>query len=352
MQEVYDEAVEQQKADAATAKKPPTEPKAPGEGIDHEPVTQSRQGSPITIKAQRRFQPEREEGRAVVQRRRRRRLRREGDEGGVAGHVRSREIPASATQGGRVDYFIEALGDNDVGLASKGSEKDTLKIAMLGPNGQPLAPAIRKGKKPPEKPAADESPSLVLRAEHRQRRRLDDGERRDLRGDKVNPAGFAMAKLLHFAPEVGYYLSPDLLLSVQLRLQIISRRDRVPLDADTGCGPDNVCSAGHVRVRRLRARELLLRRGRPAHLRRGQSRARDDPPPRDVRIAADRAARTDDQTCIDTVAVGPRLRRRSAPGIMYNVSPAFALTLGTNAVLGFTKFTFNVDLNAGVAFEY
>ena len=30
MQEVYDEAVEQQKADAATAKKPPTEPKAPG----------------------------------------------------------------------------------------------------------------------------------------------------------------------------------------------------------------------------------------------------------------------------------------------------------------------------------
>ena len=37
---------------------------------------------------------------------------------------------------------------------------------------------------------------------------------------------------------------------------------------------------------------------------------------------------------------------------MYNVSPAFALTLGTNAVFGFTKFTFNVDLNAGVAFEY
>ena len=39
-------------------------------------------------------------------------------------------------------------------------------------------------------------------------------------------------------------------------------------------------------------------------------------------------------------------------GIMYNLSPAFALTLGTNALLGFTKFTFHVDLNAGVAFEF
>ena len=72
------------------------------------------------------------------------------------------EIPASATQGGRVDYFIDALGDNDVGLASKGSEKDTLKIAMLGPNGQPLVRGHPQGKKPPEKPAADESPSLLF----------------------------------------------------------------------------------------------------------------------------------------------------------------------------------------------
>src|SRR4029079_18004007 len=60
---------------------------------------------------------------------------------------------------------------------------------------------------------------------------------------------------------------------------------------------------------------------------------------------------TGGQTCIDTVASGPVFVGAGA-GIMYNVSPAFALTLGTNAVLGFTKFTFNVDLNAGVAFEY
>ena len=44
VQEVYDEAVAQQKAASRRPKKPPTEPKPAGEGIDHEPVTQSRAG--------------------------------------------------------------------------------------------------------------------------------------------------------------------------------------------------------------------------------------------------------------------------------------------------------------------
>ena len=50
VQEVYDEAFAQQKEASATAKKPPTE----GGGaaaIEHEPVTSSRQGKAIPIKA-------------------------------------------------------------------------------------------------------------------------------------------------------------------------------------------------------------------------------------------------------------------------------------------------------------
>ena len=56
-------------------------------------------------------------------------------------------------------------------------------------------------------------------------------------------------------------------------------------------------------------------------------------------------------TCVDTVPSGPVFAGVGA-GIMYNVSPTFALTFGTNALLGFTKFTFHVDLNAGVALEF
>jgi hypothetical protein len=39
-------------------------------------------------------------------------------------------------------------------------------------------------------------------------------------------------------------------------------------------------------------------------------------------------------------------------GILYDVTPGFALMAEANAVLGFTKFTFNVDLNVGVAVKY
>jgi hypothetical protein len=347
VQEVYDEAVEQQKADAATAKKPPTEPKAPGEGIDHEPVTQSRQGSPITIKAN--VDSSLNAKKVVLS------FSADGADDFAEKEMKEEspgtfvaEIPASATQGGRVDYFIDALGDNDVGLASKGSEKDTLKIAMLGPNGQPLAPAIRKGKKPPEKPASDESPSLLFGLSIGSGVGWTTGNGEIFSGDKVNPAGFAMAKLLHFAPEVGYYVSPDLLLSVQLRLQIISGATEYH-DA-AGCAPDGVCSpgtyafAGFARasyffgegdLRTYMAGNLGL--GTIRHLATFESQ---------TKCGANMTT-----TCIDTVASGPIFAGVGA-GIMYNVSPAFALTLGTNAVFGFTKFTFNVDLDAGVAFEY
>ncbi len=57
---------------------------------------------------------------------------------------------------------------------------------------------------------------------------------------------------------------------------------------------------------------------------------------------------TGDQTCIDTVPSGPVFVGAGA-GVLYNLTPAFALTLGTNALLGFTRFTFHIDLNAGVA---
>jgi len=185
-------------------------------GIDHEAVTQSPQGSAITIKASvagsvgakkvvLSFSADGADDFAEKE------MKEDSPGTFVA------EIPASATQGGRVDYFIEALGDNDAALASKGTEKNTLKIAMLGPNGQPLVPAIHKGKKPAEKPATDENPTLLFGLSIGSGVGWTTGNGEIFGGDKVNPPGFAMAKLMHFAPEVGYYISPDLLLSVAKR---------------------------------------------------------------------------------------------------------------------------------------
>ena len=56
-------------------------------------------------------------------------------------------------------------------------------------------------------------------------------------------------------------------------------------------------------------------------------------------------------TCIDTIAAGPIFVGGSG-GILYNLSPVFALMAEMNMVAGFTKFTLNFDFNLGVAVEY
>jgi hypothetical protein len=352
VQEVYDEALEQQKTEAAATAKKPTEPKT-AEGIDHEPVTQSRQGLPITIKASvdsslgakkvvLSFSADGADDFAEKE------MKEESPGTFVA------EIPASATQGGRVDYFIEALGDNDNALASKGSDKNTMKIAMLGPNGQPLVPAVRKGKKPPEKPASEESPTLLFGLSIGTGVGWTTGKGEvNATNNVVNPAGFEASRLLHFAPEVGYYISPDLLLSVQLRFQLITGATDYHSGMNNpagGCGSDDLCPAGKYAFAGFARASYFFGEG---DLRTYVSGDLGLGTIRHVATFESNPICGTDQhtTCVDTVPSGPVFAGVGA-GIMYNVSPAFALTLGTNALLGFTKFTFHVDLNAGVAFEY
>ena len=70
------------------------------------------------------------------------------------------EIPASATMGGVVDYFIEAMADSETPVAAKGSANKTLKITMLNANGQPLVAGEEEAAE--EGRRADESPSFFI----------------------------------------------------------------------------------------------------------------------------------------------------------------------------------------------
>jgi hypothetical protein len=56
------------------------------------------------------------------------------------------------------------------------------------------------------------------------------------------------------------------------------------------------------------------------------------------------------QVCIDTVAAGPVLVGPDA-GILYNLTKNVGLVLGVNTQFGFGNFTFNVDVNAGMAIQ-
>jgi hypothetical protein len=141
---------------------------------------------------------------------------------------------------------------------------------------------------------------------------------------------------------------------VQLRVQLVSGATDYHTDPndpnDNGCGSDKICSAGTYAFAGFARANLFfgegdlrtyvagnLGLGTIRHVASFESNPICGP--------------NRDQTCVDTVPAGPIFVGAGA-GIMYNVSPAFALTFGTNALVAFTKFTFHVDLNAGVAFEY
>ena len=255
-----------------------------------------------------------------------------------------------------VDYFIEALGDNDSRVAAKGSENKTLKIAMLGPDGQPLAPATARERSRPRTRRRGREPEPVLRAGLRQRRRLDDGQGRGQRDGqgRIRP-GSRCRRLLHFAPEVGYYLSPELLLSVQLRFQLDHRRHDVPLEyerPDRSCGDDDVCSPGNYAFAGFARASYFFGEGDLRTYVAGTAGARHDPPRRRRSSRSPICGSDQMTTCVDTVPSGPvfvgggrRHHVQPEPGVRADASERTLL-------LGFTKFTFHVDLNAGVAFEF
>jgi hypothetical protein len=338
VQEVFDEAVAAQKADS----KPPAPEVKPGEGVEHTPVTRSPQGQTIVIKAtvdpglgaKKVLLSFSTDGAEDFEER-----EMKEDPPGSGFYVA--EIPASGTQGAVVNYYIEAYGENDKLLGSKGTDQRTLKIAMTGPGGQPLG----RPKKPP-KDEPDEAPSFFLGIGVGGGVGWATGNGEVNSTNVVDPAGFAPSKLLHFSPEIGYFLSPELLLSVQFRFQLISGANEYHSSIATECG-DGVCSPGTYAFAGLAKINYLFGEGDFRTFVSGIGGLGT------IRHVAEFQSQMNcgsmgNETCLDTVPSGPVFVGAGA-GVLYNVTPAFALTLGTNALLGFTKFTFHVDLNLGLA---
>jgi hypothetical protein len=327
IQEVYDEAVAAQKAEP---------PPPPAEAVKHQPLVRSNRGVSITIKAG-------AEGAKSVT------LYFRADGAEEFGEKEMREdppgsgvwlgeIPGSAAQGAALQYYIEASGADDAKLGSKGTAEDPLTIALQG------------GKKEP-KPAPEPEGStwfVGLAVGSGLGWTVGYGEVNSK--DKVSPTGFAPSTLAHVAPEVGYFLSPTLMLSLQLRLQLVTGGSTYHSPVPTDCGGDGICSpAWHAEAALARATYFLSEGdfrpyvvgmaggGQIRHVAKFES----------VPECGDSKM----EPCVDTVAAGPVLVGGGG-GFLYDLTPGFALTLGTNLILGFTTFTFHVDLNAGVAMSF
>jgi len=269
----------------------------------------------------------------------------------------SAEIPDHATTGSSVAYYIEADDDDGQPVASRGTESRPLVIQLAGEarsSERAHASAVTK--------KSEDDDSTALREEGESQRENDESNPRWFAGVQVGSGvgyatgtgetnanlpvsgSFAATTLGHVAPEVGYWVAPDLLISAQGRIQLVT-------------GPTELVDpAGHVYPPAGAALALFLKASlffgsdafRPfisGGLGGGQLR-------HVVTFGAYHdcgATRT--QTCVDSVVAGPALAQVGA-GFVYKLTSTFGLEASTNIQLAEPKFTFNVDLNAGVAFNF
>jgi hypothetical protein len=269
----------------------------------------------------------------------------------------SAEIPEHATTGSSVAYYIEAQDDDGQPVANRGTESRPLVIRLAGearPSARAHAPAVTK--------KSDDDDSTTIRGEGGSQEENDENGTRwfasVLVGSGVGYAtgtgetnvnlpisgSFASTSLGHISPEVGYWVAPDLLISAQGRIQLVTGPTELVDASGRIYPPADVALALFLKASLFFGSESLrpfisggLGGGQIRHV---------------VTFGAYHdcgATRT--QTCVDSVVAGPALAQVGA-GFLYKLTSTFGIEASSNVQIAEPKFTFNVDLNAGVAFNF
>jgi hypothetical protein len=165
------------------------------------------------------------------------------------------------------------------------------------------------------------------------------------------PSGFQPSSVIHLAPEIGYFVRPDLLLSLQGRIQFISGATSERDPSGTACGSDQICSPSHGATAVFAKATMFFA---PSGFRPYVSGALGVGTIRHVVSLPGRTNCGTDPAhpiaCVDTAAAGPVLVGPGG-GFMYELGRHFALTLGASALVGVSAFTFHLDVGGGIAVE-
>jgi hypothetical protein len=273
------------------------------------------------------------------------------------------EIPADATQGNLVSYYIEAQSEEaEDALAASGSEDKPYKVSLSaageaegGEGGGGKEKAACEGDDCEDE---DAGPPFYVALMGGIGFGLATGNGEVNTANKVSP-GFALASLAQIAPEIGYFLTPDFRLSLEVRYQFVS--GTTPLDLDKllaptdpkigSCGADHRCVGANYALAAF-ARgtwffgsglfrpyfSLAVGGGNIRHVVKLSSLGRV-------------CGQNGDQLCVDTVASGPVFAGPGG-GVLLAFAPSFGVVIDVNSVLGFPKLTYHVDVDAGVAVRF
>lgn len=316
----------------APAKSSAPPPTAPSNGLVHVPVRKAQPGAPIMIAAR---VINSDVAKVVLS-------YKAGDDDDYtakdmlkSGSHFSGQIPASATGGKKVSYYLEAQDSEGTVLASAGGESRPLVVSLggkdcgddedcddsSGPAGPPVFIGLLGGI------------GVGYTTGHS-----------DLTGANKVINGFAPSSAFHIAPEFGYFVSADWRLSLQGRIQFVSG----PTPLVDGSGTHQPAKTA---IAALARSSWFFGSGglRPyvtAQLGGGQIRHV---------VVFDKAARmcgaSGDQKCVDTVTAGPLLVGGGA-GLAIAFNDNIGLIVEMNALLGVPKFTAHFDFNGGLSLRF
>ena len=167
---------------------------------------------------------------------------------------------------------------------------------------------------------------------------------------KLSSAGFALAQAAQIAPEVGFFVSKDLLLSAALRLQYVTGVNGKP--GTVGCGSDMFCTPSTTAAAGF-AKVTYLLGGSPRFMVGGQiggGYIRHAVTFDNDSTCKASATSAGTQTCVDTLNGGPFLVGPTA-GVMFELGSTVDLILAVNSAVGVPNFTLNFDIQAGLGFR-
>ena len=261
------------------------------------------------------------------------------------------EIPAEATQGASVSYYIEVRNRREQVFAGSGMPEAPHQV-MLAPEvspedlppPEPIAQTEGDGTTDPNAPAGL---WLVFA--------LGSGGGYHSGAPEMNPvdantpshgihdSGFAVAQLGQLAPEIGFFPRDRLLISVEARLQYVTGTQDVVVDRKT-FHPARLALAGLAKLSWFpRHIEAKLRPFVSLEAGAGQIR-HSITTPESANLTGCGAG----TTCDDTVMGGLGLAGLGG-GAIWMIDQTFAAYAAVNLLAGFPNFMVNGDLNLGIA---
>jgi tetratricopeptide (TPR) repeat protein len=342
---------------------PPARSGPPASSLDsaivHTPVTDSAAGQPIVIQAQvpaslaaeRVVLAYRPDGGSDF-------VTREMDSAEGSDEYRA-QIPAEAASGASVAYYLQALDAQGQLLAQNGEAADP-HIVNLG--AKAASGGIINGVTANEPSGEEEEGgeggegasywfALAIGTGGGYHSGTPEANRRNDNGVALKSSGLSMASALQISPEVGYFVSDSLLLSLQGRFQIVTGGTQINGNAVTSsknackggvCHPASYALAGLAKATWFLGEPGKITPFVSMALGAGQIRHAVNDGSKDLSACPLTG-------CKDTVAGGPVLFGPGG-GVTVALSDSFLMVASVNALVGVPNTMVNFDLNVGLAF--